>query len=75
MKTTLNIDGHLMARVKQEAARHGCAMSEFIESALRLALQGRLRRSRLTALPTFSGGPFRANIADHDALQDLMEGR
>jgi len=75
MKTTLNIDERLMARVKQEAARQGRTMSEFIESALRLALQNRQGKPSLTALSTFSGGPFRANIADNDALQDFMEGR
>jgi Arc/MetJ family transcription regulator len=75
MKTTLNIDDRLMARVKQEAARQGRTMSEFIESALRLALQSRSEKPQLNALPTFSGGAFRVNVADNDALQDLMEGR
>ena len=74
MKTTLNIDERLMARVKQEAARQGRTMSEFIESALRLALTEPPRKPSLTALPTFSGGPFRANTADNDALQDFMGG-
>jgi predicted DNA binding CopG/RHH family protein len=73
-KTTLNIDERLMARVKQEAARQGRTMSEFIESALRLALQNRPGKPSLTALPTFSGGPFRVNIADDDALQDFHGG-
>lgn len=75
VKTTLNIDERLMAKVKQEAARQGRTMTEFIESALRLALQSRRGKARLTPLPTFRGGPFRANVADNDALQDLMEGR
>ena len=75
MKTTLNIDDRLMAKVKQEAARQGRTMSEFIESALRVALQVPRKQQRQTALPTFSGGPFRVNVADSDALQDFMEGR
>jgi hypothetical protein len=75
MKTTLNIDERLMVKVKQEAARQGRTMTEFIESALRLALQSSREKTRLTSLPTFRGGPFRANVADNDALQDLMEGR
>jgi plasmid stability protein len=75
MKTTLNIDDRLMARVKQEAARQGRTMSEFIESVLRLALQSRSEKPPLKPLSTFAGGAFRVNVADNDALQDLMEGR
>jgi Arc/MetJ family transcription regulator len=75
MKTTLNIDGQLMAKVKQEAARQGRTMSEFIESALRVALRGNRKRVKQAGLPTFRGGSFRANVADNDALQDFMEGR
>jgi hypothetical protein len=74
-KTTLNIDEHLMTRVKQEAVRQGRTMSEFIESALRLALQTRAKPARLTPLPTFRGGQFRANVADRDSLLDFMEER
>jgi hypothetical protein len=75
MKTTLNIDRGLMAKVKQEAARQGRTMSEFIESALRVALYHRPEKNRLPPLPTFRGGAFRVNVADHDVLQDLIEGR
>ena len=75
MKTTLNIDDQLMAKVKQEAARQGRTMSEFIESALRVALQANRKQSRQTALPTFRGGTFRVNVGNNDALQDFMEGR
>jgi hypothetical protein len=75
MKTTLNLDAQLMAQVKQEAAKQGRTMTEFIESALRVALQGRPKRYRKTLLPRFRGGAFRVNIADNDALQDFMEER
>ena len=75
MKTTLNIDDQLMAKVKQEAARQGRTMSEFIESALRVALQATRKQQRNMALPTFRGGVFRVNVADNDALHDFMEGR
>ena len=69
MKTTLNIDDQLMAKVKQAAARQGRTMSEFIESALRVALHTNRKQSKQTPLPTFRGGPFRVNVADNDALQ------
>jgi hypothetical protein len=75
MKTTLNIDDQLMAKVKQAAARQGRTMSEFIESALRVALHTNRKQSKRTPLPTFRGGPFRVNVADNDALQDFLEER
>jgi Ribbon-helix-helix protein, copG family len=75
MKTTLNISERLMAQVKEAAARQRRTMSEFIESALRLALQAPRSKRSLTALPTFSGGTFRVNVADQDALLDAMEER
>ncbi|MFN8582881.1 MAG: ribbon-helix-helix protein, CopG family [Gemmatimonadaceae bacterium] len=34
MKTTLNIDDSVMARLKREAARSGRTMSELVETAL-----------------------------------------
>ena len=35
MKTTLNIDGTVMARLRREAARQGRTMSDLVETALR----------------------------------------
>ena len=75
MKTTLNIDDSIMARLKQEAAQRGCTMSQLVESALRLLFQSQKRRPELRPLPTFkSGGPL-VDIADRDALYQAMEGR
>lgn len=75
MKTTLNIDDSIMARLKREAARRGCTMSELVESALRLLFQSQKIRPELPPLPTFkSGGPL-VDIADRDALYQAMEGR
>lgn len=75
MKTTLNIDDTVMARLKQEAARQGRTMSELVETALRQLLQARRSDPRPAALPTMrSGGTF-VDIADRDALYQAMEGR
>ncbi|MDH5643664.1 MAG: ribbon-helix-helix protein, CopG family, partial [Gemmatimonadota bacterium] len=41
MKTTLNIDDTVMARLRKEAARTGRTMSELVETALRRLLQTR----------------------------------
>jgi hypothetical protein len=41
MKTTLQIDDRVMARLRAEAARTGKTMSEIVETALRRLLQTR----------------------------------
>ncbi|CAB5106844.1 hypothetical protein D3OALGA1CA_4892 [Olavius algarvensis associated proteobacterium Delta 3] len=75
MKTTLNIDDSVMARLKNEAARRGCTMSELVESALRMLLQAQEKKRELLELPTFrSGGPL-VDVADREALYQAMEGR
>jgi len=75
MKTTLNIQDSIMMRLKQEAARRGCTMSELVETALRLLFQSRKKKPDLPALPTFrSGGPL-VDIADREDLYHAMEGR
>lgn len=75
MKTTLNIDESVMTRLKEEAARRGCTMSELVESALRLLLQSGKSRRKLPPLPTFKSGGHLVDIADRDALYHAMEGR
>ncbi len=77
MKTTLNIDDSVMARLKRESARQGRTMSELVEAALRLFL--RLSKKRqpesLPELPLFDSGGALVEIADRDALYGAMEGR
>lgn len=76
MKTTLNIDDTVMSRLKSEAARRGCTMSELMESALRLLLAAKeAPPPPLPLLPKFkSGGPL-VDIADREALYEALEGR
>ena len=75
MKTTLNIDDHVMAELKREAARQGRTMSELVESALRLLLRSQRKRHKIAALPTFRSGGTLTDIADREALYQAMEGR
>jgi ribbon-helix-helix CopG family protein len=75
MKTTLNIDDAVMARLRREAARRGCTMSELVETALRLLLQSRPEPGKLARLPSFKSGGHLVDIADRDALYHAMEGR
>lgn len=78
MKTTLNLDDELLRRAKARAAAMGKTLTAFVEEALRGQLAPRRERGpafRLR-LPTERGAaPPAVDIADRDALYDLMEGR
>ena len=77
MKTTLNIDDTVMARLRREAARSGRTMSELVEAGLRLVLEPQRNRTApsLPPLPTFASGGQLVDVADRDALYQAMEGR
>jgi hypothetical protein len=75
MKTTLNIDATVMARLKREAARQKRTMSELVETALRRLLQEPRPQADLPELPTFDSGGTYVDIADREALYQAMEGR
>ncbi len=72
MKTTLNIDDTVMAQLRSEAALTGRTMSELVETALRLLFQRRIDEPELPPLPTFRGGKELVDIADRNALYDLL---
>jgi hypothetical protein len=77
-KTTLNIDDTVMDRLRREAARQHKTMSELVEAALRLLFQAPNRtgkKKKLPRLPTFHSGGYLVDIADRNALYDVMEGR
>jgi hypothetical protein len=75
MKTTLNIDASVMARLKREAVRQGRTMSELVEAALRALFRAKKTRKALPPLPSFKSGGQLVDIADRDALYQAMEGR
>ena len=75
MKTTLNIDPSVMARLKREAARRGCTMSEPVESARRLQLQPAKTRTEPPPLPTFESGGHVVDSAGRERLYHGMDGR
>jgi hypothetical protein len=75
MKTTLNIEDAVMARLKAKRARQGRTMSELVETALRGLLRSREEPVQLSALPTFNSGGALVDIADREALYQAMEGR
>lgn len=73
MKTTLNISDTVMKELKQEAARQGRTMSELVEMALRSLLQKRLPAQKLPPLPEFDMGDEKVDIADREALYEVMD--
>lgn len=77
MKTTLIIDDHIMKRLKVEAVRQGRTISELVEAALRLLLEGEREKKppRLPPLPSCKLGGALVDIADREALYETMEGR
>jgi hypothetical protein len=76
MKTTLIIDDRVMVRLREEAARRGETISTLVESALRLLLEpSSASIGELPPLPSFDGGGALVDIADRDALYEVMEER
>ena len=75
MKTTLNIDAAVMARLKREAARQQRTMSELVETALRLLFRSGRKAAELEPLPSFRSGGALVDVADRAALYEAMEGR
>ncbi len=73
MKTTLNIADAVFKRLKRESVLQGRTMSELVETALRQLFESQAEARELPPLPTFHGGPERVDVADRDALYDLME--
>lgn len=75
MKTTLNIDETVMARLRREAAQQGRTMSDLVETALRQLFRDQRSRPELPPLPSFRSGGHLVDIADREALYRAMEGR
>jgi predicted transcriptional regulator len=75
VKTTLNLDDALAARLKREAARRGRTMSELVEAALRLLFRSPKRTADLPELPSFDSGGALVDVADRSSLYEAMEGR
>jgi len=74
MKTTLEIPDTLMMRLKEEAARRRTTMSALVESALRRLLDEHERPAPAAALPVFGLGRPGVDVANREALYEVMEG-
>ncbi|MFH1477526.1 MAG: hypothetical protein ABIH24_08580 [Verrucomicrobiota bacterium] len=72
MKTTLNISDVTMYEIKREAVRRRQTMSEMVEAALRIIVEPKRQKTALPPLPEFSSGGLRINVANREALYDVI---
>lgn len=78
MRTTLDLDDHLVRAAKQHAAETGRTLSSMIEAALRELLEQESRprgRYRLQWVVVRGGAQPGVDLTDRDNLLDRMEGR
>jgi predicted transcriptional regulator len=78
MRTTLNIDDQLMARVKERAAASGRTITDVVEQALRAEVAGSRAQGAAFVLrwKAVSGKVLPGvDLADRDSLYQTMEGK
>jgi hypothetical protein len=78
MRTTLNLDDHLMDAVRQRAAETRRTITEIVETGVRELLERESRpngRHRLRWITVCGDAPPTVDLTDRDALLDRMEGR
>jgi hypothetical protein len=76
VKTTLNLDDRLWARLKQLASQEGKTMSELLDAAIRRLLRDSSSRpAQPPELPAFDSGGAAVDVANRDELYRLLDGR
>jgi hypothetical protein len=79
MRTTLNLDDHLLIEAKRLAAERGTTLTAVMEDALRIVVRrgDRAEQRRRARLPTFGvpGEGFMpgVDISDNAGLRELMD--
>ena len=77
MRTTIRIDGQLLAEARETARQSGRTLSEFIEDALRqtLALRRKDAKASKRQLTTDDGNGLQPGVCldDNAKLLDVME--
>jgi hypothetical protein len=77
MRTTLNIDSEIMARVRERAAATGKTITEIVERALRAEVAG---QTPVRGEFTLRWNPVRGralpgvDLSDRDSLYEAMDG-
>jgi hypothetical protein len=73
MKTTLIIPDPVFRDLKRRAAERGETLSTLVTECLRQGLSVSRRRKRPFSLPSFSVGRLLVDVANRDALYDVLE--
>ena len=73
-RTTMALNELLVDRVRDIANREERTFQDVANELLRLGLEVRKTRTDAEPLPAFETGGARLDVADRDALYDLMEG-
>ena len=76
MKTTLNLNDQILRQAKGQAAQDGTTLTKFVEDAVRekLMTEYSARPAFKLRLRTVQGdGPPNVDIADRDALYDVLD--
>ena len=73
MKATLIIPDPVFRELKRHAAKRGTTMSELAAELLRKGLTDRPKPPRLPPLPSFNGGRLLVDVANRDALYDVLD--
>lgn len=78
MRTTLDLDDHLLDAARRRAAEHGTTLTAFVEHALAASLACRpaVAKPYRLAWKTHRGRRRRGvDVSDRDRLLEQMEGR
>jgi hypothetical protein len=77
VKTTLNLDDELLRQAKRVALERGVTLTQVVQEALEAAVlpKARVRSFELDWRPVRGHRPPTVDLADREALYDLMEGR
>ena len=73
MKTTLVIPDPVFRDLKKRAVDRNTTISELATEYLRQGLEGRPKPRRLHRLPSFSAGGFKVDVADREALYEVLD--
>lgn len=75
MKTTLNLNDHILRRAKSRAARDGVTLTRFVEDALRARLTDPEtdHAFKLELNVVCGHAPPNVDISDRDALYDVLD--
>lgn len=78
MKTTLDLNGRVLRKARDQAEREGITLAKFVEKALRVRLasgRGGIIRNPLRLETVAGEEPPNVDIADRDALYAVIDRR